>query len=194
MPKKVIFSTQNSDEKIIKLTNKHIFLFFSSSVVPFVLFCLSSLIMTLFFTVYFIFLAGFIVFLFSLIWLFYAYFTWQRNKYIITDQRVVDIDQISFFSKSQREAHLDRVQDVSFSIDGVFATLFRFGTVIIQTAGEKPLELDYIPSPDKVQKMIFDLAKEKQKTTSEDDDGLMKKMTNLIREALNKEDTTEESN
>ncbi len=57
------------------------------------------------------------------------------NAFIITNLRVVDIDQRGFFSRLVSEASFDRIQDISYSVRGVLGTVFNYGTVCLRTAG-----------------------------------------------------------
>jgi hypothetical protein len=56
---------------------------------------------------------------------------------IVTDRRVVDIDQEQLFFRSISELNLTDVQDVNSSVKGFFPTLFGYGDVTIQSAGER---------------------------------------------------------
>lgn len=57
------------------------------------------------------------------------------DQWIITNERVIDINQKSFWSREVSSLFLDRVQDVETDITGFFHTLFGFGTVTIESAG-----------------------------------------------------------
>jgi len=179
---KIIFSGQNNDEKVIKVSNRHPFTFFRDAVGSFVLFFASLAAMLVFFYVPYVLPVAFVVFVFSIIGGFYSYFTWERDKFIITDQRVVDIEQKTLFMRSQKETYLDKIQDVSFDIKGFWGSIFHYGTVNIQTASGTSLTLDDIHQPEVVQKMILELIKENESYS--DDEGLFEKMTEMIRKAI----------
>ncbi|MEY4722885.1 MAG: hypothetical protein RLZZ324_398 [Candidatus Parcubacteria bacterium] len=66
---------------------------------------------------------------------FRQYFLWQWNAFIVTDRRVVDIDQRGFFRRTVSVAAFDRVQDVSFTVQGVSGSLFGYGSLMVQTTG-----------------------------------------------------------
>ena len=187
---KKIFSSQNEDEKIIVVANRHFVTFFRDAIGSIFLFAASLVVMILFFYVPYVLILSFVVFVFSIIGGFYSYFTWEKDKYVITDLRVVDMDQITLFTKSQKEAFLDKIQDVSSEIKGFLGMIFKYGNVTIQTAGETSLTLDDVANPDKVQKIIFDLIRNKEKKEPDSDSNLMQKMTEMIRNAL-KQDNQE---
>lgn len=56
---------------------------------------------------------------------------------IVTDRRLVDIDQERLFVRNTAVLDLKEVQDVSTRQSGFFATLFGYGEIIIQTAGNR---------------------------------------------------------
>lgn len=85
-----------------------------------------------------------------------TYIIWSKNKFVITNMRVIDIDQHGFFHKVVSECNYDKIQDVSYSIKGLFSTIFHFGNIQIQTAGNTAnLELRYLKNPEKIQELII---------------------------------------
>ena len=52
---------------------------------------------------------------------------------------------------------LDKIQDITVSIKGLFPAIFHFGDITIQTAGERGQFTFYqIPDPDIVKQVIFE--------------------------------------
>ncbi len=86
---------------------------------------------------------------------------WFFNIYIVTNERIVDIDFYYLLFKRFSQAELEKVQDISFSTGGIFATIFNYGNVVIETAGEAPnIEFDIVPHPDKVVETIRSLTEQ----------------------------------
>lgn len=56
--------------------------------------------------------------------------------WIITNLRIVDIRQRGFFNRSVSSFMLTRIQDVTTDVSGVLATLFHFGRLEVETAGQ----------------------------------------------------------
>lgn len=84
-----------------------------------------------------------------------TFIIWYWNVFIITNFRVVDVDQVGFFNRTVTEAAYDKVQDVSYQVKGFWATLFGYGTVVVQTAGAVVnLELPYAHDPKEVHHLI----------------------------------------
>lgn len=95
------------------------------------------------------------------IWTFY-----YLNLQIVTDQRLVDISQHGIFHHRVSELDLSRIQDVTAETKGLFAMLFNFGNVYVQTAGnEQRFIFNNVPHPDKVEKMLLDLFEKQSATT-----------------------------
>lgn len=97
--------------------------------------------------------------IFWIAYILYEYYHWYRDKFIITDHRIIDIDQRGMFSRRVSEIELDRVQNVTYAVAGFFPTLFNFGTVTIQSAGNNELTLKHIADPATHQREITILVK-----------------------------------
>lgn len=65
------------------------------------------------------------------VWLSYYLDVW-----IITNQRIIDIEQFTIFHREVSEISLDRIQNVTVEIPGFIATFLGFGNIKIHTAGE----------------------------------------------------------
>lgn len=84
------------------------------------------------------------------IWTDYYLDTW-----IITDKRVIDIEQFGFFSRQVSSFRMERIQDVTIEVKGIIATLLHFGDIHVQTAGEgQEFIIRGIPRPEMVKDTI----------------------------------------
>ncbi len=66
---------------------------------------------------------------------FNAFTSYFLNVWVITTQRIVEIRQYGFFNRKVSSFLLGRVQDVTTTVDNIFADLFGFGSVQVETAG-----------------------------------------------------------
>ncbi len=89
---------------------------------------------------------------------------WYYNIYIITDERIVDIDFVSLMYRNVSEAKIDKIEDVTATTAGLFGGVFNYGSVAVQTAAEKrEFEFDRVPRPDKVTKFLNELMLEEER-------------------------------
>jgi len=83
------------------------------------------------------------------------FFSWFFNVNIVTDERIVDIDFKNLIYKQVSDTNIDKIQDVTYRTGGATRTVFNYGDVLIQTAGEVPnFEFLAVPNPDKVAKVL----------------------------------------
>jgi uncharacterized membrane protein YdbT with pleckstrin-like domain len=66
-----------------------------------------------------------------LIWIDYYYDVW-----IITNERIINIEQRGLFVRDMSELNLSRIQDVTTEVKGIIPTVLNYGDVYIQTASE----------------------------------------------------------
>ena len=93
-----------------------------------------------------------------LLWIiFFIIFTnYYLDTLIITNQRVIDVDQVNLFARDIATAPLGSVQDVKIEILGFLATMFNFGNLHLQTAGgDKEIVIRGIKNPEYVKKLIM---------------------------------------
>ena len=83
---------------------------------------------------------------------------WFFNVYIITNERVIDIDFHNLLLRQISDTDLDKIQDVTITGAGVFAAFFHFGDINIQTAAETQVfEFKSVPQPETVSRIIREL-------------------------------------
>ncbi len=77
--------------------------------------------------------------------------SWFNNTYLLTNERIIDVDFHNLLSKKVSYAHLDNIEDVSQQVGGIARLFFDYGHVHIQTAAEQR-EFDFlsVPKPAKV--------------------------------------------
>ena len=133
------------DEKILGTIRKHWLVFFFEGV---------SIFISAFFPLLFILIASFFVTLnisssvfyagtffyliwliFMWIWFFLAWTDFYLDTIIVTNKKIIVIDQRGLFSRETSNFDIDRIQDITIDVHGIIATLFNFGDIHIQTAG-----------------------------------------------------------
>jgi hypothetical protein len=78
------------------------------------------------------------------------------DLWVITDRRIIAIEQIHFFNRNVAIFRLERMQDIEFSVKGLIQTFFNYGTLSAQTAGqtEANFKTTGLPNPDELQGLI----------------------------------------
>jgi uncharacterized membrane protein YdbT with pleckstrin-like domain len=94
------------------------------------------------------------------IWLFAlaVFADYYLDAWIVTDQRILDIKQQGLFARTMAELELDRIQDITSDIKGIVPSIFNYGNVHIQTAGEQERFLfEQVPDAHRVRQQLMDL-------------------------------------
>ena len=153
------------DEEIIKVVRKYALVFFGP------VFLSAIFIIAPFFFLYPLFHWGswgvlifFLILIIGILLGLRAFVIYSLNTFIITNQRIIDIDQRGFFDRTVSETTYDKIQDVSFKIKGIAQTLWHYGSIIIQTAGSQAnIELHGVKDPEQIQHLITEIQKENSK-------------------------------
>ena len=90
---------------------------------------------------------------------FIARFTdYYLDKWVLTNNRVIDVEQRGFFSREISSVRYQKIQDVTSTVSGLIPTVLNFGTLTIQTAGvEQEFKLPLTPNPVAKKELINDL-------------------------------------
>jgi len=90
----------------------------------------------------------------ALIALTYVY--WQ-NKMIITDKNITQVNQRSLFNREISQLSMANIEDVTSEKKGILQTMFNYGTMRVETAGERfNFHFEYCPNPDVCAKAILE--------------------------------------
>lgn len=102
-------------------------------------------------------LALYLVFLIILWVTFFIEWTdFMLDTWILTNDRMIDVEQIALFSRRMSTLSLDRIQDITIQELGLFDTFLGIGTVFIQTAGaEKEFKIWGMRNPAEVKEIIM---------------------------------------
>jgi uncharacterized membrane protein YdbT with pleckstrin-like domain len=86
---------------------------------------------------------------------FFAWFSWQNSLILLTDQRIIFLEQRGLLSREFAECGLESIQQVSHRVRGITNTVFGFGNIGITTGGSQgPFVLPNVPSPYDIQSEI----------------------------------------
>lgn len=92
----------------------------------------------------------------------YTYMMWYFSVYIVTNERIRQVSQKGLFKKTVVDLGLDKIQSISFGVNGIKAGMMGYGTILIQTAvGD--LTISMVPKPEAVYNKLQDLVNKSNK-------------------------------
>lgn len=107
-------------------------------------------------------MAVFSLFLWSFI--FVVFIDYYLDIWIVTNQRIVNIEQKGLFHREISELRLENVQDLTTEVSGFVATFFDYGDLYVQTAGKRERFIfKSIPHPERVRDIVLVLSEEEDK-------------------------------
>lgn len=105
-----------------------------------------------------------IYYLSILLLFFHGFIDYYLDVWLVTTQRIINIEQHGLFSRIVSEQKLDRLQDITSEVQGILPTLFHYGNIYIQTAGEtQRFIFKQVPQPFEIRKKIIDLVENSRK-------------------------------
>ena len=106
------------------------------------------------------------LFVLTLLWLILAatlltelVFYWL-DVWILTNERVIDIEQRGLFHREISEFGVENIQDVTVETPTFLATMLHFGTITIHTAGDKSFIVRDVPNADRIRELIIMTARQ----------------------------------
>ena len=110
----------------------------------------------------------FITIYYGFLWIiaFTEWIDYYLDIWIITNQRIMDVQQRGLFHRVVAELDLKRIQDIISTVNGPLQTFFQYGDIQIQTASEENIiRPKAIPHPVTVRRKIMDLCRAAQETS-----------------------------
>jgi hypothetical protein len=98
---------------------------------------------------------------FVLIGTFITLWVYNQSHMLITDQNVIELKQMSLFSRKVSHLNMINVEDVSVVKRGILQTFFNYGTMTIETAGEEEnFAFPNTPKPDDYRRIVINAHEE----------------------------------
>lgn len=98
-----------------------------------------------------------LTYLYLVLFVFVVWLIRYLDAVVLTSEHLVKIEQFALFSRRISELDLGTIEDITFIQRGVFATIFKFGDVVVQTAGELPnFILSSFGDPEGLQQKIME--------------------------------------
>ncbi|MEI6650434.1 MAG: PH domain-containing protein [Candidatus Moraniibacteriota bacterium] len=173
------FPGKHDEETIIAVYHRHWFDIFTSLLLPILLtVILIGAFVTLPFAAPVMFKGGngaFFAFLENSFLLFlwvYIFLVWIGDYFdvwIVTNERIVNIEQKDLFTRRVSELRYSRIQDVTSEVTGVIPSILNYGDVSVQTAGELEHFLFHnVPDPTSIKDLVMKLADRRHGTDMDD--------------------------
>jgi len=167
LPGKVRFETQERRERVLLLLRQHWMTQVGWMVAAIVMILLP---IGLIWVPILAFLPGNFQLMAILIWyllviafVYEEFITWFFHVFIITDERVVDVDFYNLLYKEVSEAKIDNIEDVTYRQGGVLRAFLNYGDVTIRTAAERrEFMIEDVPQPNRVVKILNELKLEEE--------------------------------
>jgi hypothetical protein len=96
-----------------------------------------------------------VLFLVAGLWWLYHYVDWRNDIYVLTLDKIFDIERKPLTREEKREASLANILSLENARIGIIGILLNFGTVTLNVGNEK-LTFDYVFNPVQVQYEISD--------------------------------------
>ncbi|OGL69907.1 hypothetical protein A3C09_00410 [Candidatus Uhrbacteria bacterium RIFCSPHIGHO2_02_FULL_47_44] len=85
---------------------------------------------------------------------------WSHTLFVVTDYRLIDIDQRGFFDRVVTETTFDHIDEVSYRMQGMMSAVFGYGTITVRLHGEAAdIVFESVRKPSRVQNLLNDLRK-----------------------------------
>jgi len=166
-PDSIRFVAKDSNERIVLFLRRHPITNIGWILIAFLMFAapmvLSSFPLLSFLPENFQLVAVLIWYMVAVAYSLESFLDWFFSVYIVTDERIFDVDFVNLIYREISEANIDQIQDVTATMGGVVRTMFNYGDILIQTASEVPrIEFEAVPHPDKVAKILRELRVEEE--------------------------------
>lgn len=85
-----------------------------------------------------------------------ATYIYRKNQWVVTDDSIQQFQQVGVFKRQISELSMANIEDISAEQNGLLATAFGFGTLKVETAGERSnFHFQYCPKPNKYAQIIL---------------------------------------
>lgn len=109
-----------------------------------------------------------------MIWIDYYFDVW-----IITSERIVNIEQKGMFTRKVSELRFQKIQDVTAEVIGFLPTIINYGDVKVQTAGEESeFVFRTVSDPYGIKNIIMDLQKQGERRIATEINSIFDKIKN----------------
>ena len=89
-----------------------------------------------------------------------VFIIWRLNRYVVTNQRLINYSQKGLFDQTVVETPHERVLNVSYHTEGIISTVIGYGDVEVQVVGlMEPIVLKNIATPMEIKDYLWEMHK-----------------------------------
>jgi uncharacterized membrane protein YdbT with pleckstrin-like domain len=167
-PEGIKFETQEEEETVVLLLRQHPIVNIPWIIVTVILVFAPSILSVFplldFLPLRFQFIAILFWYLITAAYVLESALSWFFNVYIVTNERIIDVDFENLLYREVSEANIEKIQDIEYQIGGVSRSIFNYGDVFIQTAGTiQNFDFKAVPNPADVVRIIQNLKEAEEK-------------------------------
>lgn len=82
--------------------------------------------------------------------------------WILTSERLIDVEQFGLFSRRVSTLQIEKIQDVTITVSGIVEELIGSGKVFVQTAGEiREFHIPHARDPERIKERILTVVRVK---------------------------------
>jgi len=150
------------DENIVEIVYQHKIKYILSALIAILIFCSSFFILFSFLdSGKWLYLLVIAMILFSVIWFLILIRKWSNTVLVLTNNRILDIDQSSVWNRKIAMIDLSKIEEILVEIHGITKFFWKYGTIqIFLPNGNLSLKFDYVVKPEVLQEKIYQLQKQ----------------------------------
>ncbi len=150
-----LFQGQRSNEEVLLVTHKHPFVLLHHIIVGALLLLIPVLAWRIALVGPLLLYTLIICLPIALFYLYVGWYGWNRTLLLITNERVVFLEQRGLFQREMIECNMGNIQQVQHHVDGIMHTLFGYGNLIMSSGGSaEPIKIKDMPDPYQIQQEI----------------------------------------
>lgn len=96
-----------------------------------------------------------------------AFLLWYWDVAIVTDERLIDIEQSGLFRKRVQTVEWSIIRDVNYHQSGVWPTLWNYATIMVALRDGEVIELQHVAQPKRLTEKLGQYAKTYQSQSDE---------------------------
>ncbi len=147
----------NSREKLVGIARKHWFLIVPKLLKAVIIISLLIVFANKFSHSRESFIFGVILIIFFIIYLVYLWILLRVDYFIITDERVIKVNQRGFWNRDLNEISISGISNITLSEEGIAATFLKFGSVKITMENTAIFNMENISNPVRIYQGLIKL-------------------------------------